>query len=473
MITATFYSFAKKENSTAQPTGGTSMQISIKDATSVMTPTISVKHTNPSAFNYFRLPSWNRYYWVTNWIYDCGIWYAECVCDVLATYKSAIGSSTQYVKRAYSSCDPNVIDVYPRKAGAVISGSAGTSPFIYDVSSMVYIIGVTSANNPGTIGTATYYALTFAGATGFINHLVSMGYATFTDITDNLAKWLCNPFQWIKSVVIIPVSASSRATYFGDTYVTTMYFGADENGGAFSYQPSGGAYVVSATHAIVVTGSITVPKHPNIDTNHNYLQAEPYSNYSIVFPPFGKLVVQSSALYDLASVSYLIRVDPLTGGGSLFLNTGMYDIGSIAVAESQVGVSMPVDAAVVDLASVGWSTVLAGGANVASYLANGGNLKGIIGAFIDGGISSVSRVQTLSNGGKFCDLGLNPIINLEYYTTVGQDPINYGYPLAQRVQISLLSGFVLCDNAEIEIATATYDEMRQIESYMDNGFFYE
>lgn len=474
-ISATFYSLSKKENSTARPTSGSTFSISIKDRTSALNPVITLNtNQNPVAFNYCYIPTFNRFYWVTDWIFDSGIWSAYLRADVLATYKDAIGTSTQYVKRAYSQLDTDIIDVYPRKAGTSVLVTTGSTGLQSNLSSMLFVLGVTSASaTNATIGTTVYYGLSFSQIKNFIAHLVSMSYNTFTDITDNLAKWLCDPFQWLKSVVVFPFTFGNVTGTWGST--TEIQFGADENGTAFSYAPGGSVYIISSAAPMTTTFTLTVPKHPDIDAQHNYLQAEPFSNYSAIIPPFGKVSIPSAILYNKSELHCLIRVDPVTGGGSLYIGESNTHYGDIILAESQVGVSLPLDAAIVDLASAGYAMLISGGANAVDYAVNngGGNLEGILTSFIDGALSSVSRVQTISTGGKLCDLGLSPLLFLEYFTIIGQDPENYGYPLGQRVQINSLSGFVLCDNAEISIANATFDEMRSIESYMNSGFFFE
>jgi len=472
---ATFFSFGKKQNSTARPgVGGTLYDINLKDSTDVMRPVIAVNYggNNPTDLNYVRIDDFGRYYWITNWVFDSGLWYAHCKCDVLASYRYEIGNSVQYVKRAASDYDTDIIDVYPRKAGSHVIASTANTGLQTNLANMLFVVGVTSSSTvPATIGTTVYYGLSYTGIKGFIAHLVSMSYASFTDITDNLAKWICDPFQWIKSVVVFPFTFGNVTGTWG--YTSDIRFGADDQGSAFSYQPSGGAYIINSASPMTVTYAITVPKHPGIDAAHNYLQAEPFSNYCACIAPFGKLQIPSAVLYDQSVLNCLIRVDPVTGGGSLYLGESNTHYGAIALADSQVGVSLPVDAAVVDLASAGYSALIGGGATAINTAVNGGNLEGILSSFVDGALSSMAKVQTISSGGKLCDLALPPMLYLEYYNTVGRDPVNYGYPFAQRAAINGFTGFVLCDNAEVAIESATYDEQREIESYMNSGFFYE
>lgn len=120
-MTITFYTFAKRVNSTAQPSAaGADYAVTIKDGSSAINPTISLKWTgsgSPVAYNYAYCSDWGRYYWVNNWTYYDRQWTAELNVDVLATYKSQIGASSQYVVRSASNYDTAIVDgLYPTKA---------------------------------------------------------------------------------------------------------------------------------------------------------------------------------------------------------------------------------------------------------------------------------------------------------------------------------------------------------------------
>ena len=495
-ITATFYQHAKKQNSTKLPTASTTKKvynISLKDVTDLYNPVILVHADSaPISYNFCYIPSFNRYYWVLDWTWENGIWSASLKTDVLSSFRSAIGGSTQYVKRGSKICDPDIIDIYPRKAGSTITTTTATTGLASDLSSMTYIIGVTSASpTEATIGTTVFYAVSYADCKAFIAHLVSMSYATFTDISDGLAKWLCNPFQWIRSIVVLPVPYTSVNSY-GWTSASAIKFGANGNGAAFSYTCS--CYIVTSSQSVNVSFSIPIPKHPDADANHSYLKAEPFSNYSVIIPPFGKMQLSSASLYSISDLYCLIRIDPGTGGCTLYLGPDNTHYGAILTVESQVGVSLPVDAAVVDLGEAGLSSMMAtlaaggvaGAANISGGLAisplmsfasganmQTGSLADVFTSFFDGAAGALSRVSTISSGGKLCDLGFYPLLFLEYFKVVEEDNTNFGRPIAQRKKLSTCGGFVLCSNAEIAIATATYNEMREIESYMNSGFFYE
>ena len=110
-IDVVFYTFSKKSNSTAQPTGGTTFSCILKSDSSVVNPRIELNYSgNPSGFNYAKISEYGRYYYITEWTYTPGLWVATMQTDVMATYKSQIGSESLYVLRSSAAYDGNILD---------------------------------------------------------------------------------------------------------------------------------------------------------------------------------------------------------------------------------------------------------------------------------------------------------------------------------------------------------------------------
>ena len=63
MATLTTYSFAKRKNSTAQPSGGSQIDVMLKDGTSLLAP-VFLLNTASVSFNYCSFEG--RYYFVTD-----------------------------------------------------------------------------------------------------------------------------------------------------------------------------------------------------------------------------------------------------------------------------------------------------------------------------------------------------------------------------------------------------------------------
>ena len=102
------YTYSKKVNSTAHPStsGGTGYSCTLKDPSSLLNPVILLKISNPTNKNYAYIEEFGRFYWIRDWVSDHNMWEAHLQVDPLASWRSGIRASSQYVDRA----DQNVID---------------------------------------------------------------------------------------------------------------------------------------------------------------------------------------------------------------------------------------------------------------------------------------------------------------------------------------------------------------------------
>lgn len=96
MATATFFTTAKRHNSTLIPTGGTVLNVSLKNGCDLLAPTFYL--------DYASVPSWSmmefagRYYFITGVTsLRQDYWQIDAEVDVLATYKADIQATTAFV----------------------------------------------------------------------------------------------------------------------------------------------------------------------------------------------------------------------------------------------------------------------------------------------------------------------------------------------------------------------------------------
>lgn len=95
-LTADFYNFSKRQNSTKVPSsGGTSFNITLKQPTSLNSPVFVL---NNGSFNYNYCSFNGAYYFVSDVVsLRNDIWEVHCTKDVLATYRAQILASTAFV----------------------------------------------------------------------------------------------------------------------------------------------------------------------------------------------------------------------------------------------------------------------------------------------------------------------------------------------------------------------------------------
>ena len=487
--TVTFWSFAKKDNSTKQPTGaGTSYVCDFADGSGILAPTIKLHtgFTDPSAFTYAQISEFSRYYFVSNWRYDRGLWWADLVEDVLATYKSSIGALSMYVLRAASEMDGRIVDTkYPIKAGVALSQEQNNSnPFATAFSSGYFIVGIIN-NDSSAIGVTSYYVFTTAQFRSFAAFL--LGNSSYLnsppEISDSLLKCLVNPTQYITSCMWVPFTPPMGAS------VTSIPIGWWTLSGMSCSRLSGN------TRA---SGSVTigVPKHPDALTRGYYLLQEPYSTYYLDFPPFGSFSLPANALVDETLVDLYWNVDSITGEGRLDITAGPTGHrGTISVVHAQVGVPVSLAQNAPDLSSAIQQTVEAA-ASAPTYQPSGGrtavgrwindlyaSISGAvseaasgasetIGAIGNAMINSKLPLQVLGGNGGFMS-GYYPIRLIGTFATLADDnTAEWGKPLCRTKTLNTLSGFIQCADTDFEIS-CTERERTAIAGFLTGGFFYE
>ena len=116
-----YANFAKLVNSTKRPDSTVetlAVEGTLKDSTSMIDPVILINFASaveaPTKWTYAYIYAFGSFYFINNWIWEPPYWAAQLGTDTLATYRTQILASTQYVERSASSYDTNVPDtVYP------------------------------------------------------------------------------------------------------------------------------------------------------------------------------------------------------------------------------------------------------------------------------------------------------------------------------------------------------------------------
>ena len=101
-----FYHFSKRNKSTKQPAGTDSYQekeVALKDKCSITAPVLLCQTENVAAYNYAYIPSWNRYYFVSEAASVENMWELALIEDYLASYKTQIGLTSANILYATGS----------------------------------------------------------------------------------------------------------------------------------------------------------------------------------------------------------------------------------------------------------------------------------------------------------------------------------------------------------------------------------
>ena len=455
---ATFYTFSKRINSTMQPSGGSDYSIELKAGSSAINPTIRLdvgQSGNPTGYNYCYISQFNRYYWVRDWQWDNRLWVAQLVSDPMASFKSQIGSYTAYVTRAASAYNMRVVDrYYPAIAQNTHEANIITSPFTKDLSSGCYVVGIQGKGSGGNGGAVTYYRATASGLKSLVDYMLTGGYEV-TDISEELLKCIFNPLQYIVSCMWFPFNAPA-----GSGSITVGWWEATASG-------------VNPLSALEwgTNMSFTIPKHPKAATRGAYLNLPPFSKYRLEAGPWGVIPLDGFNLMDSSSLTCDYKVDLITGSGRFnikYRDKLVYE--SIHTAQIgvpiQLGQNMLNQGALTDMISHGGNTVVnAAALNPVGMLANGLSAIGDAAALSQPISSSLGSNGTLSFNNVF---GLMA----DFLDIADEDLSSRGRPLCAPRQISGLSGYILCEDADPQIS-CTAQELETIVNYMNSGFYYE
>lgn len=510
-LTVRFWTFGKRENATSTPSNSaataTYNNVELKDNCSVVNPALKILAAptiNLTQWNYCYINAFNRYYYVSDWQWNLGIWTAELEVDVLASFRDNIGQQNVYVLRAYQDSgrnllyNGNVIDTtYPcTTEAATYSSTAVDNPYAVDPLAPTlggsFIVGI--VNRYADNGAVSYYAMTRAQFQEFCGKLYnySSGWLDIdvTEISENLQKALVNPFQYVISCVYLPIPVSSLP---GATSRATIYFGW------WFVNLSSAAKVVYSFYHASQTVSLTIPRHPQASSRGDYLNVSPYSFYTLRCYPFGTIDIDSEAIANWNTLDLYFDVDVVTGAGELNICVNGKN-NPIRTLTGQVGIQIPTASVMVDFSNLGRSSIVAGGAAAVAEIGSGGGgffqnigekAKNFIGNIRTGnfgqiaanakesitkitsaalaakatvevngqqGTGSLYYTQTLSLSGRFLPVA-------------AEDLEHRGRPLCQNRTINTLWGFVLVADADINIP-CTEREKAAIKAYMESGFYF-
>ena len=470
-----FYSFTKRPNSTKQPspTQGINVTCQLKEETSFLNPVLLISKVvvsgsfSPALYNYVSIPYWQRYYYITDWSYQNGIWECTLSVDVLASFKTEIGNTSSYIIRSATDFNGNVTDCYyPATTQTAISKQQISSDIfqtsIYDG---VYVLGVINYQTSNRFGAVSYYALTNSELAQVLNYLFSSNiYANsnITEIGEGLYKSLFDPFQYIVSCQWFPLLPKNLGTTKTD--VKVGYWSTGING-------------VMATSLIREFGfktNVAIGKHPQSSSRGDYLNHAPYTTITAYYPPFGEIPVDTSFM-QYGNNNYLygkIYIDCITGLADCYFsitdgygdNADPYKYFTIRTA--QIGVPIQISQVMSDYVS----SLTSGIGAIASGFT--GNIAGIFGNIGNAVKEAMPKVSSLGANGSLLEVVEPPYLVCEYKRLVDENRTEFGRPLCATRTIKNLSGFIQCGEDD-HAFSATKTEADEINRNMKNGFFYE
>lgn len=476
MFTVTLYTFSKKIDSTAQPTGaGTQYSCNILTPADITAPAVEIKAASDlTAYNYAYISAFHRYYFIEGVTFDMGIWVLTLKCDVLATYKSQIGAESLYVLRSSAAYDGNIQDNYYPPTASVTKRhqyqlpSEGIPGYQKPPGENWQFLGydggyvVLNVAGTGTAGATTLILMT----TSDFRDLIALLYTSidgfqFGDIVKSVVqKFGGNPQELINNAMWVPYA------FNGDNYDVIRI------GSWMAYRdpvnltnPINGLYIDDPVYEMSDL-VFNIYKHPQAATRGGYLNLAPYTSYLMGIPGCGVVNLDTSKLINETSINVKRTVDAFSG---------QYQIDIVTSSGGQVLAHLT--------GQIGVPISLRGSNNVDSVMGRildtagktvSGDIIGAATAGIGALLSMAEGTPTSTGmGAGFSEILGKPIwMDTIHYNITDADNNHNGRPLMQVRQISALGGFIQVQKGDVPIP-GTSAEAEQIKSFLEGGFFYE
>lgn len=444
-VSMTFYSgFSKRENSTKQPSGGTSYDVVFKDAFSIIGGTVKLQVNFDIAKNYTAAKYGNNFYKVVDVVSTTNnIVEITLTLDVLATYKSEIGGYSGLIERAPSSSQINYLpdDTISNTGNMITNKLLWESDLI--LSKEHKCVQIKTSNS---VSAQCYYTSI-------------QGLANLTQQLDDL--WTGNDIKLITEINLVNISLASIGLAKGATstegkiVIGNVSYNVDATVYAF-YQPSIIEPTITYNLAAIAFTYSDARKINDNYTRLSFVVNNTEVMLDSIYNNASDLIV--TCTLDLNTLSVLTQVKVKKYTDSKLLYSGYTNVG--------IGYSLANDNAS-QLNGISTAFRMVGQTVSKNYTGLIDEIPNLI-QNKEAACSGSAPGTTLSITDLFFKLYL-----VEYGST-DKSPSEYGYPYYKVSSINALGtgGFYRFANPKLSIA-ALESVRSQVDAYLANGFFYE
>ena len=483
--------FNKHIESTKQPNVATwtNYDVVFKDGTDVVNPTVvlSIPYSTAKTYNYGYML--DRYYWIENIkMVRTGLCEIQLKTDVLATYKSNIGSASLYILRSSVQSDGDIQDnLYPPTANVTrrhveqpVSSIPGyvIPPGESEYRNLGYDGGyiVLNVAGTGTLGATTLIMLTTPDFKRLIKMLYEVidGYQLGDVVKQVVKKFGGNPQELINGALWTPWP------FYGDDMDVIHIGGWDAselipNPDYDPDDPTSPPYITDAVYGLYIdqpvvsatTVTFTIQKHPQAATRGAYLNLSPYTSYIIGVPGCGVVTLDAAKLKNETSINVYRTIDAISG---------QYVVEVVANSSGQKLAHL--------VGQMGVPLTLRGSNNATNVVGDIGQTLGavatgnVIGAVTGaiGGVMNMAAGTPMSSGagGSFAGvIGLPIWLDTLHYSVTAEDNTHNGRPYCQvTTPATLGGGYMIAERGDVDI-NGTLPEQEEIKRFLESGFYYE
>lgn len=479
-----FFNFSKRENSTALPdiSGGAVYKCTLKENCSMNNPSFLLDLKDANAwpdYNYCYVAPWKKYFFVDDWTNEKPLWRAQCSVDVLASFRSEILNSTQYV--SYSSVSGGTWLADTRipllKSGTVSTASASMSSIF--VSGGLYILSYIGRETAGLValGKASLMVLldTIAGSEDDFDQ------DTVNRVTNYFGSG--TPIS-AEEALYAMTQVATQNDFLGKAYATApsclrscIYTPLKVNGspdtriwlGNFDTQVTG-----ISVEGTPITGSISV----SIPWQHSDWRRSVCEQVYLYLPLVGMVSISADSVVNESSLTIEYSYTLTDATIAYKVNAGNQVIGTYGgscAINYPLGVNQQASAGQV-LQSVMQGVTQTVSAGIT------GNIGGVVAGIATTAYNALDTALTSHpssvggiGGGAGSGLNRNVICyTVSHDTVIAPSAMaqTLGVPTMKPIVLRSASGYCQCVNAHVS-APANLEELNAITAMLNSGFYIE
>lgn len=454
--------FSKRKNSTKRPSGGYSIDVKLKENTSIENPSF-ILSTPISGATYVHVPEWGEYYFVSDCVnLNAGQCELICECDPMANLKNIIGASEFFVVYDEST-NTEIVDTRLQTKTSPMTATSGGTALSHFSQTGTIILTCTDEDqtNVYAVNPAELYKI-IPDFDQQIEDLYNSEVSTYTTWEDDGVKVMLALLKQSLQAGRIPDNIQDiRWIPFTIVDFTDTQSAVHIKLGKYETQVNGWAISIGASRVVLGSVTQTIPWR-----FYDWRNSDPYTQIYVQIPFVGVINIPASSLIGCTKLRLMYSLDEISGSIAyeLYADTLGDLIGTY-------GADTAVKVAIGNSASNIWQ-ITNGLIQAGSSLihANPSGFLGGVASFVPipqtvGGVSSAAAVGTT------CYF---KIISVAHDTTVSPDSVKnvIGTPSFEKKIISSLSGYIQCQNASIN-APCRKSEREVVDGYLNSGFFFE
>lgn len=474
MATAYTWLFAKRHNSTLQPTGtGTAITLNLKGGSDILAPVFLLNSSGIPSFNYFSFEG--RFYFVTGVksVRD-NLWEISAEVDVLATFKSVIQNTSAHVLY-YDHVNTEITDhrlsCKTTQSTSVSTGSfgnfgndGGTPGYVLTVvgKESIAAYAVTESNLQGLIDQNFFDALD-----NNLNNITPVDDSTdvMTTIADSI-RWFADMLQTeigsftysdnasanIRACHLLPISYAA----IGGT-VEQIYLGRMNSGHT-------GLRITDRTYTDIAT--VTIPWQAS-----DWRRNAPYHEIFLYIPAIGLTAISPSDVIGETSLTVKVSMDKLSGDAIVEVATSTK---TIAYYTSNFATPYPIGAS--QITPLQASTAIGSAAAALTAASNPALAGAMAGLGLANALQQNPTCIGSNAGGAILGVSASNVycITIFHDTTVTPASVSsiIGTPFNGVVSLSGITGYVQTAGASVA-GLMTDAERQQINELLDGGIYIE